>query len=711
MEKTVLILNGLGCASCAAKIEDRSKKLSGVNNLTLDFSRSKLSFEHERQHKDVLIKEIEKIVKTLEPDVTVLSEEQLKAQKNSQKQSAHNIPELIRLAVSLMLFFSGLLTAQFPSVQIGLLLSAYLLSGYHVLWTSFKNITRGDIFDENFLMSLATFGALAIGEYPEAVAVMVFYEIGEYFQDLAVNKSKHAITALMDIRPDSATVNRNGFWMTVSPEDVQVGEVILVKPGERMPLDGIVTDGSSSIDVSALTGESVPDYVSFGGEVLSGSVVLNGSLQVKTTSIFSESTVSRILSLVENATAHKSPTENFITKFAKYYTPAVVGIAAALVAVPTLLLGTEVFNEWLYRSLIFLVISCPCALVVSVPLGFFSGIGNASKRGILVKGGNYLEALTEVDTIVFDKTGTLTEGKFEVFKIHVVEDTETSKSNLIKYAALAEYNSNHPIAKSILAYAHASIDPKDILKVEEVSGHGLIVETPYGTISAGNNKLMNRQKIHYTEHPSIHTQIHIALDHQYLGSLEVRDKIKADAPQTIAHLKQLGYRLLMLTGDKEQVASEVAVQLGMDEVYSELLPQDKYNLVQTELSKGNKVAFVGDGINDAPVLALSTVGISMGAIGSDVAIEASDVVLMTDEPSNIPAAIEISKKTKRIVTQNIYFALGTKLLIMLLGAFGLSTMWMAIFADVGVALIAVLNSTRILAYHPPHLNNSLNIHS
>jgi len=552
-------------------------------------------------------------------------------------------------------------------------------------------------------MSLATVGAIAIGEYPEAVAVMVFYEIGEYFQDLAVSKSKHAISSLMDIRPDSATVNRNGFWMSVSPEVVETGEIILVKPGERVPLDGFVVDGTSSVDISALSGESVPEYVCKGSEILSGSVVLTGSLQVKTTSQYGESTVSRILELVENASAHKSPTENFITKFAKIYTPTVVGIATALVCIPTLLMGFSVFNDWLYRGLIFLVVSCPCALVVSVPLGFFSGLGNASKHGILIKGGNYLEVLNQVDTIVFDKTGTLTEGKFEVFKIHLPKrlsetQDEPKETELLKYAALAEYQSNHPIAKSILAYANQMIDSTDILAVEEMSGQGLVVETVYGEIIAGNSKLMQQNSIEFDEIPSLHTQIHIAVNQQYLGSIEVRDKIKPDAHDAIKQLKTQGYRLLMLTGDKHPVAKDVAEQLEIEEFYSELLPTDKYQIVQRLIDEENKVAFVGDGINDAPVLALSTVGISMGAIGSDVAIEASDVVLMTDEPTHIVQSIKISKQTKHVVTQNIYFALGTKLLVMLLGTIGLGTMWMAIFADVGVALIAVLNSTRILRF-------------
>ena len=707
MEKTILKLSGLGCASCAAKIEDRSKKLSGVNNLTLDFARSKLTFEHEGKNKEILITEIKNIVRSLEPDV-IVSPEDIQHNKSTQTlKTHHDYRALLRLGISLLLFFLGLLFKNTGTLHLVFLLLAYLLSGHKVLLKSFRNIIKGDIFDENFLMSIATFGAIGIGEYPEAVAVMIFYEIGEYFQDLAVNKSKSAISSLLDIRPDSATVNRNGLWVTVNPEDVQKEEIVLIKPGERIPLDGVVIEGSSSIDISALTGESIPDFAENGTAVLSGSVVLNGIIQVKVSSVYGESTVSRILELVENATAHKSPTENFITKFARYYTPTVVAIATALILIPTLLFGTQVFSEWLYRGLIFLVISCPCALVVSVPLGFFSGIGNASQNGILVKGGNYLEALNQIDTVVFDKTGTLTEGRFEVYKIHLSENrissnplatVDESKAHLLKLAALAESNSNHPIAKSIVTYSKLTVNHKDILHLEEISGQGVVVDSIYGKIIAGNEKLMSTYGIRYATHDSPHTQVYIALDQVFAGSFEIRDKIKTDSKATISTLKSMGYRVLMLTGDKKSVAEEVATLLGIEEVYSELLPSDKYNLIQKQKESGSKIAFVGDGINDAPVLALSDVGISMGAIGSDAAIEASDIVLMTDEPSKIPHAIKIARKTKQIVTQNIVFALGTKLFIMILGAIGIGTMWMAIFADVGVALIAVLNATRILGY-------------
>lgn len=709
MEKITLNLEGLGCANCAAKIETRTKGISGVDNVILDFSRSKLTFETSGQDTDLTILEIKNIVNALEPDVVVsvrdnhVRDKALNDPHNHtsfvKKSVGHNKKNLIRLSMSLVLFALGILGKSLPYVEITALAIAYILSGHKVLYKSFRNILRGEVFDENFLMSLATFGAIAIGEYPEAVAVMIFYEIGEYFQDLAVNRSKHAISSLLDIRPDEATVLRNGFWMTVSPEEIQVDEVIIVKPGERIPLDGIIVDGGSNLDTSALTGESIPEYFALGDAVLSGSVVVNGILKLKVTSVYAESTVARILSLVENATSNKAPTENFITKFARYYTPVVVVFALGLVLVPSFLLGFETFDTWLYRGLIFLVISCPCALVVSVPLGFFSGIGNASKHGILIKGSNYLEALSQIDTIVFDKTGTLTEGAFEVYQTHlpvgIMDDYV-----LLEMATLAEYHSNHPVAKSIIQFSNHQVNLDDIQSLEEISGKGVLVRSKKGIIVAGNKSLMQDQGISIPDIQSPYTHIYIALDGNYIGAFDIRDKVKQDALKTITALKALGYRVLMLTGDRKEAAGVVADSLGIEDVYSELLPEDKYKKVTSLMAEGANVAFVGDGINDAPVLASANIGISMGAIGSDAAIEASDIVLMTDEPSKIPQAIQISKMTKKIVTQNIIFALGTKILIMILGTVGLSSMWMAIFADVGVALIAVLNSTRVLRFKP-----------
>ena len=706
MEKVTLNLSGLGCANCAAKIESRSKNLAGADNVVLDFSRSRLTFES-KGDADVTIQAIKQIVLDLEPDVVVSVagapvETKATSQNSGLSHWIHDKKEVARLFSSLALFLIGIIIGSDATIALPFFLVAYLLSGYKVLHKSFRNIRRGEIFDENFLMSLATFGAIAIGEYPEAVAVMIFYEIGEYFQDLAVNRSKRAISSLMDIRPDQATVLRNGFWMSVSPESVSLGETLMVKPGERVPLDGIIIEGSTSVDTSALTGESVPRFITKGDEVLSGSVILSGVVQVKATSIYSESTVARILSLVENATANKAPTENFITKFARYYTPAVVFFALGLVIVPSILFGFDQFNTWLYRGLIFLVISCPCALVVSVPLGFFSGIGNASKHGILVKGSNYLEALSQIDTVVFDKTGTLTKGKFKVHEIYVANDS-VDRTLLMKLAAIAESHSNHPIAKSILDYTGDYDRSVSLNKIEEVSGKGVIVETSLGKIVAGNLNLMKENQIVVTPIDSPHTQVHIALNQEYQGTFEVRDEIKADAYETVAALNSSHIEVQMLTGDRKEAAVSVSTELGIDKVSTELLPENKYEIVDALIRSGKNVGFVGDGINDAPVLALASVGISMGAIGSDAAIEASDVVLMTDEPSKIIEAITISKKTKTVVTQNIVFALGAKLLIMALGTVGLSSMWMAIFADVGVALIAVLNATRVLGFKPPSI--------
>ncbi|GAB6107087.1 heavy metal translocating P-type ATPase [Fusibacter bizertensis] len=718
MEKITLNLEGLGCANCAAKIEARAKNISGIENVILDFSRSKLTFEKNDVDVDSAINEIKSIVNALEPDVVVTVKDAHALQNSSlahphdhhdhhhdhhvsssQRASGHNKRNLIRLTVSLVLFGIGLFGKNLPYVEIVTLAFAYILSGHKVLYKSFRNILRGEVFDENFLMSIATFGAIAIGEYPEAVAVMIFYEIGEYFQDLAVNRSKNAISSLLDIRPDEASVYRSGLWMAVSPEEVLVDEVIIVKPGERVPLDGVVIEGGSTLDTSALTGESVPRFFTVDDAVLSGSVVVNGILKLKVTSVYAESTVARILSLVENATSSKAPTENFITKFARYYTPIVVFLALGLVLIPSLIFGFDTFNTWLYRGLIFLVISCPCALVVSVPLGFFSGIGNASKNGILVKGSNYLEALSQIDTIVFDKTGTLTEGAFEVYQTHLHKGQVNDKV-LLELATLAESHSNHPVAKSIIQYSNQKANLDDILSVEEISGKGVLVKSVKGTIIAGNKSLMNDYHISIPLISSPYTHIYIALDNQYIGAFDIRDKIKQDAFKTIKLLKSLGYRVLMLTGDRKEAASAVAASLDIDTVYSELLPEDKYKKVLSLIAEGANVAFVGDGINDAPVLASANIGISMGAIGSDAAIEASDIVLMTDEPSKIPEAIEISKMTKKVVTQNIIFAIGIKLLIMALGTVGLSSMWMAIFADVGVTLIAVLNATRVLRFKP-----------
>ncbi len=702
MEKMTYQLKGLDCANCAAKIESKVNAMDGIEEALLDFSQSKLivsgTGDPELQNK------ITAIVKELEPDVDVnlMKDAHAKREKFSLKNSLLS-REGLRLLSSLVLFALGLLTQ--GTLSLVFLAFAYILSGYKVLRQSVRNIRRGDVFDENFLMSLATLGAIAIRQYPEAAAVMIFYEIGEFFQDLAVDKSRDSISSLMDIRPDKALLITEDGTQVKTPDMIKVGQTIRVIPGERVPLDGTIVKGDALVDTSALTGESKPVVLQTGDDIISGSVVTNRPLEIKVTKAFSESTVSRILDLVENATANKAKTENFITKFARYYTPAVVFAALALVLIPTLIYGTSTFSTWLYRGLIFLVVSCPCALVVSIPLGFFSGIGNASKNGILIKGSNYLEALGTIDTVVFDKTGTLTEGHFSVDHIEVASGF--SEEDLVKYASKAEAHTTHPIGKSIIDYQESHFPQSPSLgfadlseQYEEISGKGIKAFIDQKWILVGNEQLLETFEVPFTPIESIGTVVYISINQKFAGYIELKDAIKKDAQETIAKIKALGKKTLMLTGDNRHVAESVSKALGIDQFKAELLPQDKYDTVKSHLDQGENVAFLGDGINDAPVLAAATVGISMGSIGSDAAIEASDIVIMEDEPSKLSTAIKISNKTKRIVIQNIVFALGVKLIVMALGALGISTMWMAIFADVGVALLAILNSMRVLIYKP-----------
>ena len=582
-------------------------------------------------------------------------------------------------------------------IAIGLFVVSYLLIGGKVILTAFKNIGRGEVFDENFLMTVATLGAFFIGEYPEGVAVMLFYEIGELFQSYAVNKSRKSITSLMNIRADYANVIRNGNEEKVNPETVSIDEVILVKPGERVPLDGIITEGNSFVDTSALTGESVPREVSAGEEILSGFINNNGVLKIKVTKNFKESTVSRILELVENASNKKAPTEKFITRFSRYYTPIVVFSAIALAVIPPIVLQNGSFNEWLSRALIFLVVSCPCALVVSIPLGLFAGIGGASRKGILVKGGNYLEALKDVNTIVFDKTGTLTKG---VFKVTEVNNFNIDKNELIRIAAISESFSNHPIAQSIINEYGKDVDSKELSDYEEISGHGVKTSLDGMEVLVGNYKLMEKFNIKYEKVNAIGTIVHIAINSEYKGNIVIADEIKEGATDAIKALKEIGVsQTIMLTGDNKSVAEKVAGIVGIDKMYSELLPGDKVEKVEEIISDNKskgKVIFVGDGINDAPVLARADIGVAMGGIGSDAAIEAADVVLMNDNPEALVSAIKVARKTNKVLWQNIIFAIGVKVLVMILGAFGLANMWEAVFADVGVTVIAVLNSTRCL---------------
>ncbi|MBE6530870.1 MAG: cadmium-translocating P-type ATPase [Ruminococcaceae bacterium] len=602
---------------------------------------------------------------------------------------------IARILISFLLTAAALLLPIKDSyiALLAVLSIPYFVIGYDVLWSALRNIFHGQIFDENFLMAIATVGAFAIGEYYEAVGVMIFYQTGELFQSLAVGKSRRSIAELMDIRPDSATVLRDGGEITLSPEEVSVGEVILVRPGERIPLDGEIIEGATSLDLSALTGESLPADKGVGEAVVSGSVNLSGLIKIRVNTTFGDSTVSRILDLVENSATKKSKAENFITRFARYYTPCVVFGAMALALIPPLLFGAE-WIEWIERALIFLMVSCPCALVISVPLSFFGGIGGASRMGVLIKGANYLEMLSKIDTVVFDKTGTLTRGSFEVVDIH---SERVSKEELLEIAAYAESFSNHPIARSIVrAYPH-EIKKERIGKISEYAGMGLCATVDGKEIYVGNRSLMNSIGLDISLGESHGGTVHIGTSGEYLGHIEISDSIKPSSKRAIKELREGGIeKTVMLTGDSRRVAERIGNELNIDDIYPELLPEDKVTIVEKLIANGNKVAFVGDGINDAPVLARADVGISMGGVGSDAAIEASDIVLMDDDPSKISRAIKLSKKTMRIVRQNIIFALGVKGIILILGALGYANMWVAVFGDVGVAVIAIFNAMRSL---------------
>ena len=582
-------------------------------------------------------------------------------------------------------------------LQIALFIISYIIVGGDVVKRAVKNIFKGQVFDENFLMSIATIGAFFIGEYPEGVAVMLFYQVGELFQSYAVGKSRKSIASLMDIRPDYANVKKGDELVKVDPDELQIGDIIVIKAGEKIPLDGKVIEGSSMIDTSALTGESVPREVEVGSDILSGCININGVITAEVTKEFGESTVSKILDLVENASSKKSNSEQFITKFARYYTPVVVIIAVFLAIIPPLVIDGATFSDWIYRALAFLVVSCPCALVISIPLSFFGGIGGASKKGILVKGSNYLEALAETEIVVFDKTGTLTKGVFNVQEIH---PEGVSKEELLELTAHAESYSNHPISLSLKRAYSKEIDNGRISDVEEISGHGVITTVDGKKVMAGNIKLMKMMDIPYFKGELIGTVVHVAVNNKYIGYIVISDEVKEDSAQAIKELKAANIKqTVMLTGDNKSIGSKVAKELGLDKVYAELLPADKVEKLEellSQKSKKGKLAFVGDGINDAPVLARADIGIAMGGLGSDAAIEAADVVIMTDEPSKIATAMKISKKTLKIAHQNIVFAIGIKIIVLILSAFGIATMWAAIFADVGVTIIAVLNAFRAL---------------
>ncbi|WP_339290076.1 heavy metal translocating P-type ATPase [Paenibacillus sp. FSL W8-0187] len=610
--------------------------------------------------------------------------------------SKKEVKQLVRILIASVGFVAALLLKLEGIAEFLLYLATYLIVGGDIIWKAIRNISRGQVFDENFLMSVATIGAFCLGEYSEGIAVMLFYQVGELFQSYAVSKSRRSISELMDIRPDYANVLRNGELVQVDPEEVQVNEIVVVKPGERIPLDGVVTDGFSAIDTSALTGESVPREVHAGENVISGCINQTGKLTIQVNKEYGQSTVAKILELVENSSDKKSKSENFITKFARYYTPIVVFAAVILAIIPPLITGQS-FGMWVERALTFLVISCPCALVISVPLSFFGGIGGASKSGVLVKGSNYLEALAKTEMVVFDKTGTLTKGSFVVSEMH--SDKMTSPE-LLELAAYAEDYSNHPIAQSIKKAFGRTIDSSRIKDIEEIAGHGVKSVIDGKVVLAGNAKLMKRERISFKEKNLVGTVVHLAVNKEYIGYILIEDEIKEDAARAIAALRSAGIKqTVMLTGDADAVGKKVAATLKLDKAYTELLPADKVERMEElmkEKSANGKLAFVGDGINDAPVLARADIGIAMGGLGSDAAIEAADVVIMTDEPSKIATVMKISKKTLRIVKQNIIFALGVKGIVLVLGALGITTMWGAVFADVGVSVIAIINAIRAL---------------
>lgn len=702
MSTKVFMLNGLDCANCAAKIETEIKNIEGIKFASVDYVSKRLTWEAESNtNVPMLVEKIESIVKKIEPDVKIALVKNPSKSKMEEKddddEEGHK-KEIVELVIGGTLFVVGLIFKFQNWLELAIFLISYIIVGRKVVLSAIKGIVRGQVFSEHFLMSVATIGAFFVGEYPEGVAVMLFYLVGELFEDMAVDNSRKSISELMDIRPDYANLQVGEELKKVSPDEVNIGNKIVVKPGEKIPLDGKVIEGTSMVDTAALTGESVPRELKPGSDALSGFVNKNGVLTIEVTKGFGESTVSKILDLVQNASNKKAPTEKFITKFARYYTPVVVFGALALAIIPPLVIPGASFSDWIYRGLVFLVVSCPCALVLSIPLGFLGGIGGASKKGILVKGGNYLEALNNVEAVVFDKTGTLTKGVFKVTK--AISENGYTEDELIKYAAYAESYSNHPIALSIIAAYHAEIDKYKIENYQEIAGHGIKVNVNGKEVLVGNTKLMISENIQYTDVDTLGTVVHVAIDKKYAGSIIISDEVKEDSAKTIKELKALGVRkTVMLTGDLKKVADNIGKELGLDKVYSELLPADKVEKVESleaQKSHKGKIVFVGDGINDAPVLARADIGIAMGGLGSDAAIEAADVVIMTDEPHKVASAIKIAKRTRNIVSQNIVFALGVKAIFLVLGALGLASMWAAVFADMGVALIAVVNAMRAL---------------
>lgn len=699
MEK-VFILKGLDCPNCSAKIEKEVGELEGITSSTVNLMKQTLTITLDEDMARSITPVIETIVHTHEPDVEVQEKDGVLSQEG-EKDEEDTHRRILRLSAGAIVYIAiMILHAMIPfsdTAYLAGLIAAYFILGYDVLWQALRNITHGRIFDEHFLMSISTIGAFGIGEYPEAVAVMLFYQIGEWFQDMAVDRSRRSISGLMDIRPDVAHIRQDGKEITVAPDTIAIGSTIIVHPGERIPLDGQVTSGSSLLDTRALTGESVPRRVHSGDTALSGCIAKDGVIEIKVSHTFGESTASKIIDLVQNAASRKAPTERFITRFCRYYTPFVVFSAIFLGLIPPLFLG-GLWADWLTRAFIFLVISCPCALVISIPLTFFSGIGAASRKGILVKGSNYLEALTQLGTVVFDKTGTLTKG---VFRVTAIDSTDNfSKDTVLHLAALAESQSRHPIAQSIRQAWKNPIDTTTLSDYQELSGLGICVVYRGKQILAGNEALLHQNQVDFAPSSAAGTKVYIAYGGSYAGCLHITDEIKEDSRQAIQGLKEAGVsQTVMLTGDTEEIGQTVSRELGLDAYYAQLLPQDKvHRLEELDAHKqnGKKLAFVGDGINDAPVLARADVGIAMGGLGSDAAIEAADVVLMTDEPSKLVTAIRVARATKGIAWQNIVLALGIKGLLLILGALGMATMWEAVFGDVGVMILAVLNSMRAL---------------
>ncbi|WP_300630236.1 heavy metal translocating P-type ATPase [uncultured Thomasclavelia sp.] len=680
-------INGLDCAHCAMKVEQEINKMDEVEDAMIIFSTETLKVKLNREMSDdELLKRLKNVIDKVESGITLSMKKDIKV---IEKPKLFICKDHVELIIGTIIYIIGIILGG-TKYDVFIFGIAYLLIGYKVLFKALKNIKRGQIFDENFLMCIATIGAFCISDYKEAIAVMLFYSIGEIFQAYAVNKTRTSISSLMDIKSEYANLVIDDTVKQVAPEEVKINDIILVKPGEKVPLDGIIVNGNSSLDTSSLTGETLPRNVDINDEVLAGVVNLTGVIKIKVTQAYENSTVSKILDLVENAASKKAPIEQFITKFARVYTPTVVFLAVALAVIPMLIFKDAVFTDWLYRALTFLVVSCPCALVISIPLGLYAGLGKASKVGALIKGGNYLELLKDIDTIVFDKTGTLTEGSFEVVEVNGSDD-------LLMIGAYGERMSNHPIARSIVEKYGQEIDQSRISDFKEVAGKGIEVKIDNDLYHLGNKSYIEDMGYQVTNPTTVGTVVHITCNDEYLGNIVVADKIKDTAITGIKRLKQSGIKdTVMLTGDRKEVADDIASKVGIDRVYSELLPQDKVTKVEELIQDNKKTAFVGDGINDAPVLARADLGIAMGGVGSDAAIEAADIVLMNDDIDTIGEAIDISKKTNLILKQNVIFTLVIKIGVLLLTMFGLSNMWMGVFADVGVTLIAILNSMRIL---------------